>query len=192
MLWRYYRVVLGEHMAKKALVVIDMQNDFISGVLGSENAKATVPVVLEKIKEYNSNELPVIATKDTHPKSYLEDIEGDRVPRHCIRGERGSELDDALLSCHFLKIIEKNNFMASPEEQNKIKRALYEFFGSDPDELEVCGLCADICVVSNALMLRMLFPNAIIKVDRRATAGTTKENEEAAFAVMRSCLIDII
>ena len=179
-------------MSRKALIVVDMQNDFVSGVLGSERAKATVPGVLEKIREYNESGLPVIATKDIHSKSYLDNVEGERIPKHCIRGEKGAELDDALLSCHFLKIIEKNNFMASPDEQKKIKIALYEYFGEDPDEIEVCGLCADICVVSNALMLRMLFPNATITVDRNATAGTTKENEEAAFAVMRSCLIDIV
>ena len=178
-------------MANKALIVIDMQNDFISGVLGSKAAEATVPVIAEKIKEYNESGFPVIATRDVHPKSYIDDIEGKRVPVHCLRGDKGSEITEAFSACHFTAIIEKNNFMASPEEQNKIKKAIYESIGGDPDEIEICGLCADICVVSNALMLRMLFPDAEIRVDHRATAGTTAENTEAAFSVMRSCLIDI-
>ncbi len=179
-------------MPGKALVVIDMQNDFISGVLGSDAAKATVPVIAGKIREFNESGYPVIATRDMHPKSYLEDIEGQRVPAHCMRGDRGSEITSEFSSYHFTAIIDKNNFMASPEEQNKIRKAIYESLGGDPDEIEICGLCADICVVSNALMLRMLFPDAVIKAERRATAGTTEENTEAAFRVMRSCLIDII
>lgn len=178
-------------MAKKALVVIDMQNDFISGVLGSEAAEATVPVIAEKIEGFNRSGFPVIATRDIHPKSYLDDIEGRRVPSHCLRGDIGSEITSAFSDYHFTAIIDKNNFMASPEEQQKIKKAIYEALGGDPDEIEVCGLCADICVVSNALMLRMLFPDSEIRVDRRATAGTTAENTESAFNVMRSCLIDI-
>ncbi len=178
-------------MASKALVVIDMQNDFINGTLGSSAAEATVPVIAGKIKEFNDSGFPVIATRDIHPKSYLDDIEGKRVPSHCIRGEKGSEITPVFADYHFTAIIDKNNFMASPEEQQKIRKAIYEALGSNPDEIEICGLCADICVVSNALMLRMLFPDSVIRVDRRATAGTTAENTEAAFSVMRSCLIDI-
>ena len=172
---------------KKALLVIDMQNDFIDGALGSEAAAATVSVIKEKIESYNREGHPVVATRDIHPEGYLTDIEGRRVPRHCIRGEKGSEITSAFQGLAFTAVVDKNNFMASPEEQLKIKEAL-----GDPDELEICGLCADICVVSNALMARMLFPDAKITVDRTATAGTTPEATEASFAVMKSCLIDVL
>lgn len=171
----------------KALFVVDMQNDFISGVLGSKAAEATVSVIKDKIIKANKNNDIVIATRDIHPENYLDDIEGKLVPRHCIRGEVGSEITSEFSSLKFDLIIDKNNFMASPEEQLEIKKAL-----AGVDEIEICGLCADICVVSNALMLRMLCPNAKIIADKNATAGTSIENKNAALTVMKCCLIDVI
>lgn len=170
----------------KALVVIDMQNDFIDGALGSNDAIKTVDIIKEKIEKANSENTIVIATRDIHPVSYLSDIEGQCVPRHCIRGEKGSELTSAFSNLKFDLIVDKNNFMASPEEQLVIKKAL-----EGVDEIEICGLCADICVVSNALMLRMLCPDAKIKLDSTATAGTSEYNKKAALAVMQSCLLEV-
>ncbi len=177
---------------KKALLVIDMQNDFIDGALGSYAAVQTVEVIRKKIEEYNASNLPVVATRDIHPGNYLSDIEGQRVPRHCIRGEKGAEITDAFSGLSFTAVIDKNNFMASPDEQKQMRNAIVTALKCEPEEIEVCGLCADICVVSNALMARMLFPDARITVDRTATAGTTPEATEASFKVMRSCLIDIV
>lgn len=171
----------------KALFVVDMQNDFISGVLGSKAAEATVAVIKEKIINANNKGYKVIATRDIHPENYLEDVEGKLVPRHCIRGENGSEITNEFSSLSFDLIIDKNNFMADPNEQLEIKKAL-----KGVDEIEICGLCADICVVSNALMLRMLCPNARIFIDKNATAGTSEENKSAALNVMKSCLIEVI
>lgn len=171
----------------KALFVVDMQNDFISGALGSKAAEETVSVIKEKLINANKNGYKVIATRDIHPENYLDDIEGKLVPRHCIRGENGSEITSEFSSIKFDLIIDKNNFMASPEEQLEIKKAL-----EGVDEIEICGLCADICVVSNALMLRMLCPNAKIVADKNATAGTSIENKNSALTVMKCCLIEVI
>ena len=177
---------------KKALLVIDMQNDFIDGTLGSAAAEATVPVIRKKIESYIREGYPVVATRDIHPEGYLTDVEGQRVPRHCIRGEKGAEITSAFSDFAFTLVVDKNNFMASPDEQQAIRDAVVSALGSEPDEVEVAGLCTDICVVSNALMARTLFPDSRITVDRSATAGTTPEATEASFTVMRSCLIDIL
>ena len=171
----------------KALFVVDMQNDFINGALGSDAAQATVSVIKEKLTYANKNGYKVIATRDIHPENYLDDVEGKLVPRHCIRGEKGSEITSEFSSINFDLIIDKNNFMPTPEEQLEIKKAL-----EGVDEIEICGLCADICVVSNALMLRMLCPNAKIIAHKNATAGTSEENKKAALAVMKSCLIEVL
>lgn len=170
----------------KALVVIDMQNDFIDGALGSNDAIKTVSVIKEKIEKANRENSIVIATRDIHPENYLSDIEGKCVPRHCIRGEKGSEITSAFSNLKFDLIIDKNNFMADPSEQLEIKKAL-----QGVNEIEICGLCADICVVSNALMLRMLCPDAKIMLDSTATAGTSEYNKKAALAVMQSCLVEV-
>ena len=108
----------------KALFVVDMQNDFISGVLGSKAAEATVAVIKEKIINANNKGYKVIATRDIHPENYLEDVEGKLVPRHCIRGENGSEITNEFSSLSFDLIIDKNNFMADTNEQLEIKKAL--------------------------------------------------------------------
>lgn len=169
-------------MSKKILIVIDMQNDFITGSLGSKEAESIVPVVTAKIKKHQAAGGEIIFTLDTHGEDYLNTLEGKALPvPHCIKGSFGHELSTALGSGKAI-LIEKPTF-------GNLK------WGSvmkDGDELEICGLCTDICVVSNALILRTKFPNSKIIVDSAACAGTSKVTHEAALAVMRSCQIEVI
>ncbi len=170
---------------KNILVVIDMQNDFIDGSLGTEEAKATVSPVLNLISEdYDA----YYATLDTHNENYMDTLEGKKLPvKHCIKGTNGYEIQNEIKSalnqknCHY---IEKPTFgsIQLAEEITALK----------PDKITLCGLCTDICVISNALLLRAYNPNVTIEVVQDACAGVTKENHLAALKTMQSCQIDII
>ena len=171
----------------KVLVVVDMQNDFIDGALGTKEAVLIVPAVVKKIEDFEG---AIIATFDTHPENYLETAEGKKLPvPHCIKGTNGWKLnaavENALRKKGFVPV-EKPTFgsMALPNEI--IKAA-----GLEDLSIELIGLCTDICVVSNALILKACFPEAEISVDSSCCAGVTTEKHEAALETMRSCQIDI-
>lgn len=176
---------------KKILVVVDMQNDFIDKALGTKEAEAIVDNVVEKIKENKDNF--IFATYDTHKDNYLETLEGKKLPvEHCIYKTKGWEFNEKieyiLETCEHVDRVLKTTFGYMGWE-NRI-RALMNL--KDIEEIEICGLCTDICVVSNALILRAIFPNVIIKVDSKCCAGVTPETHEAALNTMRMCQIDII
>lgn len=164
-----------------------MQNDFISGSLGSEAAQAIVPNVVEKIKKYRDTH-NIVFTKDTHYYDYLKTLEGKKLPvEHCIIRTKGHDLDARIKEVYnrdFDYIINKTTFGYDYWED------LFDNFEST-EEIEICGLCTDICVVSNALILRALFPNVVIKCDSSCCAGTSEEAHEAALRVMRSCQIEV-
>lgn len=175
---------------KKILVVVDMQNDFIDKALGTKEAISIVGNVVEKIKENKDNF--IFATYDTHKENYLETLEGKKLPiEHCIYKTNGWEfnkdIEAALESCENVDRILKTTFGYMSWE-NRI-RALVNL--GDIEEIEICGLCTDICVVSNALILRAIFPNVVIKVDSRCCAGVTPESHEAALTTMKMCQIDV-
>lgn len=160
-----------------------MQNDFITGALGSKHAEAIVPRVAEKIKTYAGK---VIFTMDTHGENYLKTQEGKNLPiAHCIKGTRGWQICDELLP--FAEtVIEKPTFgsTALPE--------LILSFGEEIEEIELCGLCTDICVISNAMLLKAAFPEVKISVDGTASAGVTPESHNTALAAMRAVQIEVI
>lgn len=164
----------------KTLIVIDMQNDFIDGSLGTKEAQLIVPKVKKKIREYKTRGDRVIFTKDTHDEQYLKTNEGKHLPyEHCIKGTYGWDIADGL---------------GNPGDECKEKHtfgykdwALY-----DCEEIELVGLCTDICVVSNALILKAMYPDSIITVDASCCAGTSIEAHNAALSVMKSCQIEII
>ena len=165
---------------KRTLIVVDMQNDFIDMALGTKEAVAIVPKVKAKIKEYIDGGNDVIYTRDTHFEDYLDTPEGRKLPvPHCIKGTRGWEIADGLYvdGC---RIIDKPNFGWPHWER--------EEFCS----VELIGLCTDICVVSNALIIKATFPEAEVKVDSACCAGVTVESHEAALTTMRMCQIDVI
>ena len=165
---------------KKTLIVVDMQNDFIDMALGTPEAAAIVPKVKAKIQEYVRNGDEIIFTRDTHFADYLQTAEGKKLPvEHCIRGTKGWEIADGLY-VEGCKIIDKPNF-GWPHWKDE---AL--------EEVELIGLCTDICVVSNALIIKATFPDAAVTVDSTCCAGVTPATHEAALKTMAMCQVDIV
>lgn len=169
----------------KTLIVVDMQNDFITGVLGSHEAMAIVPNVKKKISGHVANGGHVIFTRDTHDKDYLETSEGRHLPvEHCIIGTKGWDIIDGIEPdkdcCTY---INKPTFGWRHWYSNQF---------TEDDEIELIGVCTDICVVSNALILKALFPEVKITVDASCCAGVTPETHKAALDTMRMCQIEII
>ena len=169
---------------KKVLVVVDMQNDFIDGALGTKEAQAIVGNVLEKIGKYPPD--CIYATRDTHENNYLKTNEGRNLPvPHCIRGSEGwqirKEVQEAMPHA---VIVDKPSF-ASLELADLLCRE------NEREELEIelVGLCTDICVVSNALLLKARLPETRISVDPACCAGVTPESHEAALLTMKMCQI---
>lgn len=175
----------------KILVVVDMQNDFIDGALGTKEALAIVPKVAEKIKNFDGK---VFYTRDTHEASYLETQEGRKLPvPHCIRGTRGWELHPEIEALRKDEPVDKPTF-GSIELGYAIKEYMIEqgVLGKDMVEsITFVGLCTDICVISNAIIMKAMFPELSIRVDASCCAGTTPENHENALAAMKMCQIEI-
>lgn len=161
----------------KTLIVIDMQNDFVDGALGTKDAVAIVENVRQKIEQYKARGDEIIFTRDTHGENYPETNEGRNLPVvHCVRGTHGWQLVEGLY-VDGAKIIDKPSFG-------------YTGWGCfNFESVELIGLCTDICVVSNALILKAEFPEIEISVDPSCCAGVTPETHEAALATMRCCQI---
>jgi len=172
---------------KKILVIIDMQNDFIDGTLGSAQAIEIVPKTVEKIKAHEGD---IFLTLDTHYENYMETSEGAKLPvPHCIKGTNGHEINPVIkdaLSDKIYTTVEKNTFGSIA-----LPRIIEEDYNTEEISFELCGLCTDICVVSNALLLKAYFPEVPISVDASCCAGVTPEKHKAALETMRSCQIDI-
>ncbi len=175
----------------RLLVVVDMQNDFIDGALGTAEAVAIVPAVTEKIKAYQTQNQPIIFTKDTHFKNYMETREGKKLPvPHCVKDTKGWELCDSILeliSDKDYKIYEKITFGSSQYAQD-LEHGLYDRV----EEVELIGLCTDICVISNAILTKTFLPETIVKVDSRCCAGVTPASHENALNAMKMCQIEIL
>ncbi len=164
---------------RKTLIVIDMQNDFIHMALGTPEAQAIVPVVMEKIESRAREGWEILYTRDTHEENYLQTPEGKKLPvPHCIRGTKGWQIYPGLYK-EGCRIIDKPNF------------GYAGWAGEAFERVELVGLCTDICVVSNALILKALYPAAEISVDAACCAGVTPESHRAALTTMKMCQIDV-
>jgi len=176
---------------KKYLAVIDMQNDFIDGSLGTDEAASIIERVRDRILAAGGEEPEtVIFTRDTHEVDYLQSREGHYLPvEHCIRGTKGWEINDRIKGVmpEGAPVIDKPSF-ASLElaalllEESRIRQI----------EVELIGLCTDICVVSNALLIKAFIPEARVMVNAACCAGVTPEKHEAALETMRSCQVEIV
>lgn len=165
---------------KRTLIVIDMQNDFISESLGTKEAQAIVPNVKKKIEEYKARGDEIIFTRDTHQNDYLSTNEGKHLPvEHCIEGTHGWQIADDL-EVEGCRYIDKPTF-------GWTHWGIHNF-----EEIELVGLCTDICVVSNALILKATFPEINITVDASCCAGVTPESHKAALTTMKMCQINVI
>lgn len=170
---------------KKVLVIVDMQNDFVSGSLGTEEAKAIVPGVLEKVKDAKEEETDIIFTRDTHADGYLETQEGKKLPVvHCIQGSAGWEIIDCLRPyANDTRVIDKPSFGSMELAQLVVEKGY--------TDVELIGLCTDICVVSNALLIKAAAPEARVRVDASCCAGVTPESHEAALKTMGMCQVEV-
>lgn len=169
-----------ENNMQKVLIVVDMQHDFVDGSLGTPEAKAIVENVRNKIQQYYKNGDHIIFTRDTHTTEYLNTNEGKHLPyEHCIYGTHGWKIVPGLEvpGCEY------------------IDKLSFGWMGWDKyyfDEIEIIGLCTDICVVSNALILKATFPEANITVDASCCAGVNPESHKAALTTMKMCQINVI
>lgn len=175
---------------RKILIVIDMQNDFVTGALASEEAQAILPNVKAKIAEYDREHRELIFTRDTHGEDYMETKEGKYLPvPHCIKGTDGwqicAELTEGIGTAY--STVDKPTF-GYLGWKDVLADAAAD--GADLD-IELAGVCTDICVVSNALILKALFPEAVVRVDAGCCAGVTPEAHAAALATMRSCQVEV-
>jgi nicotinamidase-related amidase len=198
------------------LVLVDIQRDFIEGSLANKDAQACIPAIVEKIDNFDGD--AIILTMDTHGENYLDTPEGKKLPvKHCVYNTWGWQIDDKVQTAIERKITEgidvffvpKNTFgSVEPVEKNVFEsaldgrttclslcssiRAMHTIENKDLD-IEMCGFCTDICVVSNALILKAFTHDfAEITVDSKCCAGVTPEKHEAALEVMRSCQINVI
>lgn len=173
---------------KKILIVVDMQKDFVDGSLGTKEAVAILPAVAKRIREFDGQ---IIVTYDTHGENYLETSEGKKLPvAHCIRGTDGwqlhEEVQKALEGKEYLSL-EKPTFGSV-----KLPELVKSLAGEEDFSVELLGLCTDICVVSNALLLKAHFYEKNICVNAACCAGVTPESHEAALTTMKMCQINIL
>ena len=169
---------------KKAIVVVDMQKDFIDGALGTKEAQAMLPHMEAKLSAAQAAGTKLVFTMDTHGEDYLATQEGRRLPvPHCIRGTEGWEIAASLQP--FVRaaaaVVEKPAFGSTELP------ALLE----DCDEIELVGLCTDICVISNALVLKAFYPEKKISVDASCCAGVTPASNAEALRAMKMCQVDV-
>lgn len=171
---------------RKVLVVVDMQKDFIDGSLGTVEAQAIVEPVIEKMRSYDKADIYV--TRDTHEENYLETAEGRKLPVvHCVRGTEGWQLHPQIeAQTDHVHIIDKPTFGSIA-----LMELLRKENEREPLAIELVGLCTDICVVSNALLLKAAMPEVEIRVDKGCCAGVTPETHKAALATMEMCQIEI-
>ncbi len=173
---------------KNILIVVDMQKDFIDGALGTPEAIAIVDKAVDKINSFRGD---IIVTYDTHFDNYMDTAEGAKLPvPHCIKGTAGWELDSrvrAALNTKEYTEIEKITFGSI-----NLPDYIAEEYDANDISIELIGLCTDICVVSNALILKANFPETPISVDSACCAGVTPSKHLAALETMASCQIDIV
>lgn len=174
---------------KKLLVVVDMQNDFVTGSLGTKEAEAIVPAVVDKVKSYMSNgqdNCVIIFTKDTHGDDYMSTQEGKNLPvMHCIKGTEGFEIVPELIEYSEKNLVIEKPTFGSMELADVIAKNAF-------DEIEFVGLCTDICVISNVMLAKAADINAKVYVDSAACAGVTPQSHLNALEAMKMCQVTIL
>lgn len=169
---------------RKVLVVVDMQNDFIDGALGTAEAVAIVPKVAEKIKNFDGT---VLYTRDTHEENYMETQEGRNLPvPHCIRGTEGWQIRTELQQAG-AEVVDKPTFGSRILAEKLVEMNREEAIES----ITLIGLCTDICVISNAFVIKAFLPETQIIVDSSCCAGVTAESHERALEAMKVCQIAV-
>ncbi len=172
-------------MRKQVLVVVDMQKDFIDGALGTKEAVAIVPKVKEKIKSFTGE---IIFTRDTHYENYSTTQEGQKLPvPHCIKGSEGWQLEETIeaLRTQDMKVFDKPTF-------GSVELAEYLKVNKELESVTLIGLCTDICVISNAMVIKAFLPEVKVVVAENCCAGVTPESHNNALGAMKMCQIEIV
>jgi len=170
---------------KNILVVIDMQNDFIDGALGTPEAQTIVPLLKKRIEEHKGE---VYFTRDTHGEDYLSTSEGGKLPvPHCIRGTHGWQIRAELDALRKTEAIDKPTFGST--ELAELLRAINE---KEEIEVTLVGVCTDICVISNALLIKAYLPEINLMVESSLCAGVTPGSHKNALEAMKMCQINVI
>ena len=171
---------------KKLYVVVDMQKDFIDGSLGTKEAQEMLPHMAERLAELQAREdTDIVFTMDTHDSDYLETQEGKKLPvQHCIKGTDGWQIAEVLqeFAEKAVAIVEKPSFGYTG----------WQKIAAGYDEITLGGLCTDICVISNAMLLKAFFPEIKIRIDSTCCAGVTAESHINALNAMKMCQMEII
>lgn len=168
---------------KKLFVVVDMQNDFITGTLKNEEAEKIVEKIVDKIKSLDKDQYVIYLTQDTHDDHYLSNQEGKKLPiKHCVYNTWGWEIEPRILAA-----LSGFSVYFSP------KKTFGQLFwgNSKYESIELCGTCTDICVISNALILKAKYPETPITVYKDLCAGTTTESHNAAVLIMKNCQVEV-
>ncbi|MBD5088956.1 MAG: cysteine hydrolase [Clostridiales bacterium] len=164
---------------KRTLIVVDMQKDFIDGALGTDEAVAIIENVKRKIAKYQADGEEIIFTRDTHQENYLDTNEGRYLPvPHCIEGTEGWQIPEDIA-------VEGAVYL------NKPSFGYLDWKKYHLEEVELIGLCTDICVVSNALIIKALYPEIKVSVDASCCAGVTPESHQAALTTMKMCQVEV-
>lgn len=173
---------------EKVLLVIDMQVDFVTGALANEEAQKIIGSIEEKIESYRQAGHPVFFTRDTHGARYMDTQEGRLLPvPHCIKGSEGWQIVAQLRD-----YADEEDVLNKPTFGSlELSKWLLDRLGGAPAEIELIGVCTDICVISNAMILKAAFPETTVKVDAGCCAGVSPESHETALAAMRACQIAV-
>ena len=176
----------------KILIVVDMQNDFIDGALGTKEAVAIVPNVIDKINSFDGDK--IIFTRDTHEENYMDTQEGKNLPvMHCIRGTRGWEINPEIEALRKEDAIDKPSFgsMELGEVLMNQQKELLEQGKPGIESVEFVGLCTDICVISNVMITKAAMPEVPVIVDASCCAGVTPESHKNALEAMKMCQVKV-
>lgn len=172
-------------MERKVLVVVDMQKDFIDGALGTKEAVEIIPGVREKIEAFTGE---IVFTRDTHFENYSTTQEGQKLPvPHCIKGSKGWQIEESIeaLRTPEMKVFDKLTF-------GSVELAEYLKQNKDLESVTLIGLCTDICIISNAMLIKAFLPEVKVIVDKKCCAGVTPESHNNALEAMKMCQIEII
>lgn len=172
---------------EKVLLVIDMQKDFVTGALANEEAQQITGNIQEKIAAYKAQDMPVFFTRDTHGEDYLNTQEGRMLPvPHCIKGTDGWQIIDELAAFAG----EENTLDKPAFGSQALPGWLSEKLGGRaPLEIELCGVCTDICVISNAMILKAAYPETVVTIEGACCAGVSPESHRTALQAMQACQI---
>ena len=185
----FWRKKRGKNMKKKVLLVIDMQNDFLTGALANEEGQKIIGAVKARIEECKEEGYEILFTRDTHGENYMETQEGEKLPvPHCIEGSEGWQITDELLP-----YTDSRNVLDKPSFGSlELPRKIMTRVNDEPVEIELCGVCTDICVISNAMILKAAFPETPVKVNGNLCAGVTPESHATALEAMKMCQVEVI